>query len=61
MRGKCLDDLIQEVFLRHARDLLVKGEPFHDGPHIGRKCVDIAVEIRRQLVWIVQQPAQIEL
>jgi hypothetical protein len=41
--------------------LLVEAEPFHNGPDIGRKGVDIAVEIRGKLVGVVQKAAQIEL
>ena len=51
-----LDDQIEKVFLSHSGDLRTKVEPLHNRSDIGRKAVDVAVQVRRELVGVVQQP-----
>lgn len=48
-------------FSRHSDDLSAEIEPLHDGPDVGRKAVDIAVQIRRELIGVIQQALEIEL
>ena len=60
-RGERLDDLVEQVLLGHPRDLLVEGEPLHDGADVGREAVDVAVEVGRELVGVVEQLRQVEL
>ena len=55
MAGKRFDDEVEQVFLGHPGDLLVEFEPLHDGADVGREAVDVAVEVRRELVRVVQQ------
>jgi len=55
-----LDDLVEQVLLGHARDLLVEREPLHDAAPVRRKPVDVAHEIGRELVWIVEQFSEVE-
>ncbi len=38
-RGECLDDLVEQVLLGHARDLLVEREPLHDVAHVRREAL----------------------
>ena len=56
-----LDDLVEQILLGHARDLLVEGEPLHDVADVLREAVDVAVEIRRELVRVVEKLGEIEL
>jgi hypothetical protein len=58
-RGELLDDLVEEVLLRHARDLLIEREPLHDLADIAREAVDVGVEVGRELVGVVEQPGQV--
>ena len=53
--GERLDDLVEQVLFGHARDLLVEREPLHDVADVLREAVDVAVEIRRELVGVVEQ------
>jgi len=59
--GESLDHLVDESLLRHLCDLLVEGEPLHDGADIRREGVDVAIEVGRELVGIVEQLCQVEL
>ena len=58
---KRLDDEIEQVLLGHVRDLRAEVELLHDGADVGREAVDVAVEIRRELVGVVEQPREVEL
>ena len=60
-RGELLDDLIEQVFLRHTGDLLIEGKPLHDFPDVLREAVDVGVKIRRKLVRIIEELGQIQL
>ena len=53
--GEFLDDLIEQVLFRHPHDLLVERETFHDLAHVLREAVDVGVEVRCELIWVVQQ------
>jgi hypothetical protein len=66
LRGKIdfresLDDFIEQIFLRHPSDLLVEREPIHNVAHVLGEPADVAVEIERELVWIVEKLGEIEL
>lgn len=41
--GELLDDEVEQVFLSHLRNLRIEAEPFHNGAHVGREAVDVAV------------------
>ena len=53
--GERLDDEVEQVFLGHPGDLRAEIEPLHDGADVGREAVDVAVEIGRELVGVIQQ------
>jgi len=55
-----LDHLVQQVFLRQARDLLIEGEALHDLADVAREAVQIGVEVGRELVGVVQQLRQVQ-
>lgn len=52
---KGLDDKIEQILLGHIGDLFAELEPLHNGADVGRKPVDVAVEIRREVVRIVEE------
>ena len=56
-----LDDLVEQVLLRHARDLLIEREALHDLADVLREPVDVGVEVRRELVRVVEQLRQVQL
>ena len=58
---KGLDDLIEQVLLVHAGDLLVEREPLHDLADIGRECLDVGAQIGGDVVRSIQQPREIQL
>ena len=58
---KGLDDLIEQVLLVHAGDLLVEREPLHDLAHIRRECLDVGAQIGGDVVRRIQQPREIQL
>ena len=60
-RRERLDDLVEQVLLRHAGDLLVEREALHDLADVLREAVDVGVEVRRELVRVVEQLRQIQL
>ena len=53
--GEGLDHFIEQILLRHSRDLLIEREPLHDLTNVLRKSVNVAVQIRRKLIRIVEQ------
>ena len=55
-----LDDLVEEVPLVHARDLLVEPEALHDLEDVVREVPDVAAEVLRDVVWVVEQPREVE-
>jgi hypothetical protein len=59
--GESLDDLVKQVFLRHAGDLLVEREPFHDVADVLGKAVDVSIQIGRKLIGIVEQLGEVHL
>ena len=59
-RGELLDDLVQEVLLGHAGDLLIEREPLHDLADVARKAVDVGVEVGRELVGVVEELGQVQ-
>jgi hypothetical protein len=59
--SKPFDDQIQQVLLGHSGNLRAEIKPLHDRADVGRKAVDIAVEIRRELIGVVQQARKVEL
>ncbi len=66
LRGKidfreCLHNFVEQVLLRHPGNLLVKGKPIHDIANVLGESADVAVEIGRELVRIVQQRRHVEL
>ena len=60
IRLKGLDHLIEQVFFGHAGDLLVKGKPLHDLPHVLGESVDVTFQVRGELVGVVEQFGQIQ-
>lgn len=56
--GELLDDEEEQVFLGHFRDLRVEAETLHDVADVGREAVEIAVEVRRELVGIIEQAVE---
>ena len=56
--GKLLHHKVQQILPFHEGDLLAKLELFHDGPDIGREAIDVAVEVRRELIGIIQQAVE---
>jgi hypothetical protein len=59
--GEGFDDFVEEVLLSHARDLLVKREPFHDVAHVLGEAIDVRIQVRRELVGIVQELGEVKL
>ncbi len=53
-----LDNEIEQILLGHVGDLFAELEPLHDGTDVGRKPVDVAVEIRREVVWVVKEAVE---
>lgn len=43
-----LDDLVEQVLLGHARDLLIEREPLHDAADVRRELADVPVEVGRE-------------
>lgn len=56
-----LHDLEEQVLLGHAGDVRVEAEAVDDVPHVRREARDVTVEVRCELVRIVQQPRHVEL
>ena len=54
------DDLVEEILLRHPGDLLVEPEALHDAAYVRRELADVAVEIRGELIRIVEQLLEIK-
>ena len=59
--GEPIDHEVEKVFLGHPGDLRAEIEPLHDGPDIGGKAVDVAVEVGGKLVGVVQQARLVQL
>jgi hypothetical protein len=59
--GESLDDLVEQVLLRHARDLLIKGKAIHDVAHVLGKAIDVGIKVGSELVGIVEQLGEIQL
>ena len=59
--GETLHHLVEQVLLRHARDLPVEGEALHDLAHVGGESVDPGVQVGGEPVRVVQEPGQVEL
>ena len=60
MFAKRLHHLVQMVVLLHARDLRVEAVVLHDLEDVVRAVPDVAVQVLRDLVWVVQQLAEVE-
>ena len=58
--GERLHDLEQQVPLVHARDVILEPEALHDLAHIGRERGDVAAEVLRDLIRVVEQPREVE-
>ena len=58
--GESLDDLIEQVLFRHTRNLVVERETLHDLSYVRRVTVDVGVEVRGELVGVVQQFGEIQ-
>ena len=59
--GKSFDHFIEQILFRHPRDLLLEGKPLHDLADVFGKGVDVTVQIRRELIRIVEQLGHIQL
>ena len=59
-RGERLDDLVQQVLLGHARDLLIEREALHDLADVRREAVDVGVEVGRELIRVVEELGQVQ-
>ena len=57
--SEALDDLVQQVPLVHARDMLVETEALHDLEDVVREVADVAPEVQRKLVRVVEQPLEV--
>lgn len=58
--GEPLEYEIKEVLFGHFGDLYTEIEPLHDPAHIRREPVDVAVQVWRKLVWIIEQPGKVQ-
>ena len=59
--GELFYDQVEQILVCHFRDLRAKVEALHDGADVGREAVDVAVEIRCELIGVIEQSRQIEL
>jgi hypothetical protein len=59
--GKSFDDFIEQILFRHPGDLLIESKPLHDLADILGKGVDVAVQVRRELIRIIEQLRHIQL
>ena len=59
--GESLDDLIEQVPLVHARDLLVEPESLHDFKDVVRKVTDVPAEVLRDIGRVVEEPLEVQL
>ncbi|MPN57419.1 hypothetical protein SDC9_205113 [bioreactor metagenome] len=55
VRSEFLVNVVKQVLLGHLADLHAEVEPLKNISHIGRKCIDVTVEVRRQVVRVVKQ------
>ena len=55
-----LDDLVEQVPLVHARDVLVEPEALHDLEDVVREVPNVAAEVLRDVVRVVEQPREVE-
>ena len=58
--GERLDHLVEQVLVRHDGDFLIELEALHDRPDVGRERVDVGVQVRRELVRVVEEFRKIE-
>jgi len=56
--GELLDDEVEQVLLGHVGDLLGEFESLDDRANVRRETVDVAVEVGRELVRIVEQAVE---
>ena len=59
--GKAFNDEKNDALFGHRRDLFAKCEGRPDGANVVREAVDIVVEVRRELVRVVEQARGVEL
>ncbi len=58
--GEGLDDLVEQVLLGHAGDLLVEGELLHDVADVPREGVEVTVQVLRELVRVVEECGEVQ-
>jgi hypothetical protein len=59
--SECFNHFVEQIFFCHPRNLLIEGKPLHDLADVLGKGVDVAVQVRRELVGIVEQLGHIQL
>ena len=55
------DDFVEKILFRHARDMFVEPKAVDDVAYVRGELVDVAIEIRSELVRIIQQLFEVEL
>ena len=55
-----LHDLVEQVALIHPRDVRIEPEALDDLEDVLREVADVAIEVLRDLVRVVEQPLEVE-